>query len=141
MSDPVTWRVRLADDNPSRLAVILLAAAAAGLVGFALFHSLVSGLLGVLVIGGSTMEYWFGVTYRLDESGATSQNGPSVSKIAWSDVRQLIVNDHGVTLSPLEGESRLAAFRGVFLRPGPLGMDDLIEKLKTYGGEDVRRLV
>ena len=104
-------------------------------------RGIIAPTLGFLVIAGSTTEYWWGVRYRLDETGATAQNGPSMSKIAWSDVRRLIVNDAGVTLSPLAAESRLTPFRGVFLRPGAMGAEGLLQKIQEFGGEDVKRLV
>jgi hypothetical protein len=139
--EPLIWRVRVGDGQRSRLVVVWLVAVLAGVVGFVLFHSILTAALGFVIIAGSTSEYWWGVRYRLDEIGATSQNGPSVSKIAWTDVRRLIVNDSGVTLSPLATDSRLTPFRGVFLRPGPMGANGLLEKIQEFGGEDVQRLV
>ena len=139
--EPLTWRVRLGDGNPSRLTAIALAAVLAAVIGFVLLRGVLAPTLGFVIIAGSTTEYWWGVKYRLDESGATAQNGPSVSKIAWPDVRRLIVNDAGVTLSPLAGESRLTPFRGVFLRPGIMGAEGLLQRIQEFGGDDVKRLV
>jgi hypothetical protein len=139
--EPLTWRVRLAEKNPSRLLAVALAAVFAGVLGFVLMRNVLAPILGVLFITGSTSEFWWGVRYRLDENGATVRNGPSVSRIAWVDVRRLIVNDAGVTLSPLTTDSRLTAFRGVFLRPGVMGQQSLMDKIHEYGGEHVRSLV
>ena len=139
--EPLTWRVRVGDGNPSRLTAIFLAAILGAVVGYVLLRGVIPALLGFIVVVGSTTEYWFGVRYRLDETGATAQNGPSMSKIEWSDVRRLIVNDAGVTLSPLAAESRLTPFRGVFLRPGAMGAEGLLQKIQEFGGEHVNRLV
>jgi len=106
-----------------------------------LLRGFIPALLGFVIVTGSTTEYWFGVRYRLDGSGASAQNGPSLSKIAWSDVRRLIVNDAGVTLSPLAAESRLTPFRGVFLRPGAMGAEGLLQRIQEFGGDHVKRLV
>jgi len=139
--EPLTWRVRLADDNPSRLLPIALAALVAGAVGIALGHSIVFGIVGVAAIAASTSEYWLGVTCTLSPDGATVRAGPSVSAIAWPDVRRVIVNDAGVTLSPLPGDSRLTPFRGVYLRAGRMGTERLVRAIGEFGGDSVRRLV
>ena len=123
MPEPLTWRVRLADGKPTRLVAICLASALAGAVGIVLFHNLLLGAVGLCVILASTCEFWWGANYRLDENRATARTGPSVSSIAWTEVRRLIVNDAGVTLCPLATESRLTPFRGVFLRAGEMGTD------------------
>jgi hypothetical protein len=141
MAEPLTWRVRLADGNPSKLAIVVLSAVLAGVVGLLLFHNLVFFGIGFIVIAASTSEVWLGIKYRLDETGATVRAGPSISAIEWAQVRRLIVNDVGVTLSPLETDSRLSAFRGVFLRAGDMGTERLVEAIGEFGGEDVRRLV
>ncbi len=141
MAEPLNWRVRLGDGNPSKLTAVLLAAILAGVVGLLLFHSIVLFVFGFLVIAASTSEVWLGVRYRVDEKGATAKAGPSVTSIEWSQVRRLIVNDVGVTLSPLATDSRLSPFRGVFLRAGDMGTERLIEAIGEFGGEDVRRLV
>ncbi len=141
MAEPLVWRVRLADGNPSRLVVIGASAALAGFTGLVFFHSVIFAAIGVTIIAGSTSEYWWGVVYRLDESGATARNGPSVSAIKWPEVRQLIPNDAGVTLSPLASEGRLSPFRGVFLRAGEMGSTNLMKHILEFGGETVQRLV
>ncbi|MHB8636846.1 MAG: hypothetical protein ACYC96_10290 [Fimbriimonadaceae bacterium] len=140
-AEALTWRVRLGDGQPAKLTAILLAAALAGLVGFVVCRSVLIGVVGVAIIVGSTSEFWWGVRYRLDESGASAQSGPSLTKIAWPDVRRLVVNDAGVTLSPLPKDGPTARFRGVFLRPGKLGDAGLMDAILQYGGSSVRSLV
>jgi hypothetical protein len=141
MPEAKNWRVRLGDGSPAKVAAVVLSSVAAGLLGVLLLHNFLFFVIGFFVIAASTSEVWFGVRYRLDTEGATVRTGPSVSAIRWSDVRRLIVNDVGVTLSPLESDSRLSAFRGVFLRAGEMGTVKLIELITEFGGENVRNLV
>ena len=140
-AEPLIWRVRVGQGQPAKLTAVWLSAILAGVVGFVFCHSIVIAVLGILVVAGSTSEFWWGARYRLDETGASVQNGPSLCKIAWSDVRRLIVNDAGVTLSPLANDGALSPFRGVFLRPGNLGEEGLIQAIREFGGENVRSLV
>lgn len=141
MPESLSWRVRVGEGNSARLSVVALSAIAAGMLGVLLLHKAIFFLIGFVVIAGSTTEVWLGVRYRLDETGASARIGPSVTAIAWVDVKRLIVNDVGVTLSPLATDSRLSAFRGVFLRAGSMGNDQLLDEIKRFGGDNVRRLV
>lgn len=137
---PMTWRVRLYAGQVGKMTVVAGSAIFAGILGVALVHGVLGAILGPAMIFGSTAELWLGTRYRLDGKGATSASGLNVTTILWPDVKRIIVNDAGVTLSPLVGDSRLSAFRGVFLRPGILGQAGLLDAIHTYGGDHVRGL-
>jgi hypothetical protein len=137
---PLEWRVAMGTDRPGGRVVAGLAIILAGVAGFVLFHSVVAAVLGVGLIFASTAELWLGFQYRLDEKGASSRKGMSVTTLPWSDVKRIMVSDSGVTLSPLERASRLDEFRGVFLRPGDLGKERLLDAIHEYGGEHVREM-
>ena len=62
------------------------------------------------------MDHWLGSSYRVDERGARSQVGPSVSEIAWPEVKRVLAADRSIRLSPLAETGKLDAFRGVLLR-------------------------
>jgi len=112
------WTVHLAMEQPGKAAVVLAVAILAG-VGTALaFSNPLLFLLGFLVIVGSTADFLLPVVQRIDEGGASRKVALSVSKIGWSDVKRVVVGEEGVKLSPLERSTRLAPFRGVYLRFG-----------------------
>lgn len=113
---PATWKVRLYERAPEKRYVVLGAAILAAAGGWFLLHKPIFPIIGFLAIMGSTMEFWAPISYRIDEKGATSRCGFSVTAIEWSDIKRIVVSDEGVKLSPLEQEGRLSPFRGVFLR-------------------------
>ncbi|MER3465869.1 MAG: hypothetical protein C4340_01320, partial [Armatimonadota bacterium] len=72
-----------------------------------------------------TAEFMLPVRYRLDARGASRKVGWSLTQIEWKDVRRVIEGTDGVKLSPLDRSSRLAPFRGVYLRFGSMQQDVL----------------
>jgi hypothetical protein len=134
------WNVRPYRDEPSRRIVIFAVALLALLGGWLLLRAPLLGLLGFGMILASTMEYWLGSSYRVDGKGASSRTGISLTAIDWSDVRRLIFEEHGIKLSPLEKPSRLDAFRGVFLKFDGQNREQVLQAVRTFGGENVRSL-
>lgn len=128
------WQVHLSRKNPEKLAAVGLAAALAGLGGWLLLKSPFFGILGVLFILGSTTDFWLPVRYRLDENGASLKCGVSQTVIEWGQVRQVVESDQGVKLSPLTGNSRLEAFRGIFLRFAD-NRDEVLAKIRSHTEE------
>jgi hypothetical protein len=114
--EPYLWEVRLWSRNPAKLVGILIACVVAGTAGYFLFNQILFGLIGFCVIAIATAEYWLPQKYRLDNNGASSRCGISVSAISWNDVKRVIYDPEGVKLSPLAQDGRLSAFRGVYLR-------------------------
>jgi hypothetical protein len=113
--ETLEWEVRLWErDPPKRTRLFILVAAIGVASGYA--FGLVLGLLAVVFLLGSTMEFWYPVRYRLDGQGASARVGFSVTAIEWSSVRRAILGEDGVKLSPLEKASRTAVFRGVYIR-------------------------
>ncbi|MFI5385846.1 MAG: hypothetical protein ACHQ50_06965 [Fimbriimonadales bacterium] len=90
------------------------------------------------MILAATAEFWLGTVYKLDEEGASSRTGLSVTRIPWKDVRRAVTSEIGIKLSPLEETTRLAAFRGVFLRFGREDRVRIERAVRTLGGNDVR---
>lgn len=88
---------------------------------------------------GATAEYWMGVTFRLDEKGASSKTGPSVTAMEWKDVRRVLVKGSEIRLSPLESPSTLDAFRGVGLVVRPDNREAVVAFVDAHvpasGGE------
>lgn len=138
--EALKWNVRPYQDAPQRRFVIFGIALLGGLGGWFLLREPLLGLLGFGMILASTMEYWLGSSYRLDEKGASSRTGFSITAIEWPQIRRVIVEEHGLKLSPLESPSRLDAFRGVFLKFDTSNRVQVIDSVRRFGGEYVRSL-
>lgn len=112
------WTVHLAREEPGKGAAVALVATLAGLLSALVFGNPLAFLVGFLAIVGSTAEFLLPVRFRLDARGASRKVGWSFTQIEWKDVRRVIEGSDGVKLSPLERSSKLAPFRGVYLRFG-----------------------
>ena len=111
------WQVHLSKRNPQKVAGIVLAALMAAFGGWLLLRSPLFAILGVIFILGATTDFWMPIRYRLDETGASLKCGVSQTAIEWPKVKVVTESEEGVKLSPLTNpNSRLEAFRGVFLR-------------------------
>jgi len=109
------WRVHLASEHPGKL---LCSLGLAALASAAAYHAL--GPLGsaavALALIGSLADFLFPVTYEITAHRAACRMLIKRAEIEWRSVRRCYVDQAGVKLSPLEGPSRLEAFRGVYLR-------------------------
>ncbi|MBX3119109.1 MAG: hypothetical protein KF784_08595 [Fimbriimonadaceae bacterium] len=110
------WEIRLHKKQPQKFWVVLTAALFAGLVGIFLLQSLVMGVIGFVAIMLATADFWMPIKYRIDDHRASARVGLSTTAMEWSAVKRVLASDLGVKLSPLEKESKLSQFRGVFLR-------------------------
>lgn len=131
--------MRLWERDPAKLAVVLGVACLAALLGGALLHPVFGGLLGFALIAGATTDFWLPQHFTLSGTGASLRCGISVTSIGWGDVKRVVYTDEGVKLSPLEAATRLAPFRGVFLRFAN-NRDEVIEEVKRHWEGDVRPL-
>lgn len=136
-SEVFRWTVNMFAAEPQKRYVVLAASMVGGAVGWVLFQNIVMALIGILAILGATAESWLPISYTLNEKGATSRCGLSVSTIEWGDVKRVIMGESGIKLSPLEEETRAAPFRGVFLRPNG-NLLEITERIRRNIGKDVR---
>lgn len=113
--ESLTWTVRLADENPGRVAGVFAFAILAFLLGAAAFRQPLLGLLGAAMILGATADHWLGSRFALDAKGASAKTGPSLTAMEWGEVRRVIERGREIRLSPLESPSKLDEFRGVGL--------------------------
>ena len=134
------WSVRPYEEAPGRRIAIFCIAFMGGAGGWFLLREPLLGLVGFGMILASTMEYWMGTTYQINSKGASSRTGISLTMIEWQDVKRLIPEDHGIKLSPLEKSGRLDVFRGVFLKFSGENREQVLQALRTFGGENVRSL-
>jgi len=72
-------------------------------------------VMGV-VLFGAISEFLLPITYTITEQGASASSLFARRSIRWKDVRHVYLDSLGVKLSPVSRESRLEAFRGVYLR-------------------------
>jgi hypothetical protein len=84
----------------------------------AMFNNVLFGLLAFAIILAATAEFWLGIRYKLDSHGASARCGMSLSSIEWSAVKRAIEGADGIKLSPLDSDSRMDPFRGIYLRYG-----------------------
>ncbi len=110
------WRVWLSKKEPGKFWVVICAALFAGLAGLVLTANLILGPIGFIVIMLATADFWMPVHCRISDKEASSKVGWSTTAIEWDKVKRVLVSSIGVKLSPLESETRLSPFRGVFLR-------------------------
>ena len=129
----MTWTVRRL--TPVRLAAILTVAFVALLIGWFGFGRPLLGLLGATMILGATADVWLGTRFRLDENGASARTGPSVTAMAWTEVRRVVENGGEIRLSSLEEPSALDPFRGVGLVPLPENREAVLSYLNDRAPE------
>ncbi|HVT14238.1 MAG TPA: hypothetical protein VHE55_18390 [Fimbriimonadaceae bacterium] len=108
------------------------------LIGAVVMHSVLLGLAGSAMILAATAEFWLGTVYKLDQEGASSRTGLSYSRVLWKDVKRIVTTPIGIKLSPLEESTRLAPFRGIFLRFGDEDRVRIEQVVRSLGGNDVR---
>lgn len=123
------WTVHLALEHPRKLLVLLALLSTLMAASYWVIGAL--GPIAVaLAMGGALAEFLFPVTYELTEQGAMCKTLVKFSEIKWKNVKRCYLDDLGVKLSPLEHQSRLEAFRGVYLRFGN-NRDEVIEAVKS----------
>jgi hypothetical protein len=95
--------------------------------------------IGFAAVVLATADFWMPLQYRLDEKGAALKCGFSTTAIEWANVKRVILGEEGVKLSPLEEESRLSPFRGLFLRFDG-NREEVLDRIREKVGQDVRFL-
>jgi len=114
--EPLAWSVDATAHRPGAKYVIALVAVGAFFFGLYRMQSPLAGILGAVIVLGSSIEAFFPVKYRLDDTGASRKVGFAETAMLWEDVKRVEVSERAVRLSPLEKPTRLDAFRGVSLR-------------------------
>jgi hypothetical protein len=115
-SKELTWSVHLAALEPRKVAVIVVAAVFAGFMAHWLLGNIFFTIFGGGMVLASTSEFLLPSHYKVSEQGASSRWGVNVTSIRWEDVKRIRADEKGMKLSPFAENSRLEAFRGVYLR-------------------------
>mgnify|MGYP006972338587 CR=1 FL=1 len=130
LAEPIlTWKVHLLREQPSKLLLVIPAAALSLVASCVLFQTFTLGLIVLFLIMASLAEYLFPIRYQLDERGASARTLTSLTRIEWRRVKKYYLDDHGIKLSPLSRQTRLEAYRGVYLRFGDR-RDEIIRAVK-----------
>jgi hypothetical protein len=137
-TESITWRVRLSDNEPWKQWVIWAVAVGVFIFGMVVYRRPLLGILGSVMILAATAEFWLGTVFKIDQEGASSRTGLSYARILWKDVKRAVVTGTGIKLSPLEESTRMAPFRGVFLRFGSEDRVRIEAAVRSLGGNDVR---
>jgi len=133
------WTVRLWERAPQKRWAVIVVGLVGAAIGYAMFGNVLVAIVAFVCIAASSSEYVFPLHYRLTEEAARVRCGINVTEIEWKSVKRVIEGPGGVKLSPLARDSRLAPFRGVFLRYAD-NREAVLEYVKRYGGESDRLL-
>lgn len=131
------WVVRLSDKEPWKRYVVWAVAMVAAAAGWAWMGQVLFALIGFVAVMASTAEFWMPIRNRLDSRGAHVTVGLSTTSLEWAQVQRAILDDEGVKLSPVERSSRMAPFRGVFVRFGTR-REEVLDRISAYWGQDVQ---
>lgn len=106
-----------AAQDPARAAVLALVVLLAALLAWSFTRSALVTAAGVALLLGNLTAFFLPRSYVLDAGGA-SERGPlrPERRLAWSAVRSVKRERHGLHLSPLYHPSRWTVDRGLFLR-------------------------
>jgi len=108
--------VHLARQQPARAWSVTLAILGASALAWWALGAPAYGLLATCLLVISLSDFFFPIKFVLSEQGARESCLWPRRFIQWDEVRQVFVDEKGLKLSPLEGESRLEAYRGLYLR-------------------------
>ncbi len=111
------WRVHLAKEEPTKLIVVIAITVITGLLSLIWFGG---NIFPFIMIGsaflGMLSDYLLPVTFTITTTHVSHHTLVSKRIMAWKDVKRVYLDDYGVKLSPLGRQTRLEAYRGVYLR-------------------------
>jgi hypothetical protein len=110
------WTVHIAKAEPKKALVVYAVAMFAGLASAAFIGNPWMFPFGFMVILMGAADFVLPNRFSVGEHGAERRCGLSVVTLPWDRVKRIVVGEDGVKLSPLDDSSRLAPFRGVYLR-------------------------
>jgi hypothetical protein len=129
-AEPIlTWKVHLLREQPVKLLLVIPAAALSLVASYVLFRTFTFGLIALFLILASLAEYLFPIRFEIDSQGASARTLTARTRIEWSRVKKYYLDDRGIKLSPLSRQTRLEAYRGVYLMFGNR-RDEVIEAVK-----------
>jgi len=127
------WTVRLWERAPQKRWAVIVVGFVGAAIGYAMFENFLVAVVAFICIAASSSEFIFPLHYSLTPETARVRCGLSVTEIEWKAVKGVIEGSGGVKLSPLARDSRLASFRGVYLRYAG-NREAVLEYVKRCGG-------
>jgi hypothetical protein len=126
----LTWKVHLLRENPVKALLILPVLTLSLLVCYIIFHNVLGMAVTLFLITSSFADFLFPVRYDITRQGASAKTLLGRTVIEWNRVKKYYLDDHGIKLSPLHRQTRLEAYRGVYLRFGGR-RDEVIEAVRS----------
>ncbi|MCE5199474.1 hypothetical protein LLG39_10915 [bacterium] len=132
----MTWTVHLAKQYPNKLPWLIAALLVASVAGY-----FVLGPVGVIAVSaavlGAVADFVFPLKYTLTSERAICHRLTGTTQLRWADVRRCYLDELGIKISPLANQTRLEAFRGVFLRFNG-NREQVIEVVKRLRPADIK---
>jgi len=129
-AEPIlTWKVHLLREQPLKLLLVIPVAGLSLVASQILLGTLTFGVIALFLIAASLAEYLFPIRFEIDSQGASARTLTARTRIEWSRVKKYYLDDRGIKLSPLARQTRLEAYRGVYLMFGDR-RDEVIEAVK-----------
>lgn len=129
-AEPIlAWKVHLLREQPTKLLLVIPVAALSLVASRVFFGTFSFGFIALLLVMASLAEYVFPIRYQLDSQGAQARTLTGFTRIEWRRVKKYYLDDGGIKLSPLSRQTRLEAYRGVYLRFGNR-RDDVMDAVK-----------
>ncbi|MCE5323094.1 hypothetical protein LLG46_07240 [bacterium] len=130
----LSWNVHLARQYPTKLAILAGLTAFVSIAAYWWIGALAVAAVAVVMIAGFA-DFVFPINYVLTHESALCRTKFKQSEIKWENVRHCYLDNLGVKLSPLDRQSRLEAFRGVYLRFAD-NRNDVIDAVKALRVKD-----
>jgi hypothetical protein len=132
------WQVHLAKDRPQQLIGVVLFIIAVALFAYFLFgNSIFSTIVIAFVLFGALSDFFLPMTFTLTKNHVSASTRLGKRIMAWKDVKRCYLDDSGVKLSPLGRQSRLEAYRGVYLRFGDKNREEVLDAIRKLRSENV----
>jgi hypothetical protein len=132
------WQVHIAKEQPHRFVGVILFIIAMAFLAFLWFGGNVfPAIVMAFVFCGALSDFFLPITFTLTKSHASASTLLGKRIMAWKDVKRCYLDDSGVKLSPLRRQSRLEAYRGVYLRFGDKNKDEVLNAVRNLRPENV----
>lgn len=128
------WSVHLARKHPLKLLISITLGVLTAACGYYVI-GLFGAIAATLIMLGSLADFLFPLRYKINSTGAECKMLFKCAQIRWEKVKRCYLDNQGVKLSPLARQTRLEAFRGVYLRFND-NEQQVIEAVKRLRGQD-----
>lgn len=133
----VSWCYLPIREHPRQAYFIFALSIAVLFIGTVWMKSPIMGILGSLMFLAGLADFWMPQRFEISERGVKSKIGLSASELDWKSVKAFTNDRDGVRVLPVEETSKMAIFRGVWLRSGhskssSFTKDDLVQMIEMH---------